>query len=79
MSVSSGAWGCAALASGSTGTLSCTLAALDPNATSTFTFMVRVTAPGRIIANTATVGATTFDPNTANNTSTLSIKVGSAK
>jgi hypothetical protein len=41
------------------------------------TFVVKVTTPGNVLVNnTATVSAATFDPNTANNTSTLVSKVG---
>lgn len=75
VSVDNGSWTCTPLPVGFAGTLSCTLPNL--NAAGGFTeatviFNVKSTAPaGASITNTATVSAATFDPNPANNTSTL--------
>jgi uncharacterized repeat protein (TIGR01451 family)/uncharacterized delta-60 repeat protein len=75
LSVDNGAWTCTPLTVGFAGTLSCTLPNLD--AVGGFTeaaviFNVKATAPaGESITNTATVSAATYDPNLANNTSTL--------
>jgi uncharacterized repeat protein (TIGR01451 family)/uncharacterized delta-60 repeat protein len=75
VSVNNGEWTCTPLPVGFAGTLSCTLPNL--NAVGGFTeatviFNVKSTAPaGASITNTATVTAATYDPNLANNTSTL--------
>jgi len=77
VSISLGAWNCSAPAVGSTGTISCTLNSLAVSATQTITFVVKVTTPGNVLVNnTGTVSAATFDPNTANNSSTLVTKLG---
>ncbi len=77
VSILPGAWSCSAPKVGSTGTISCRLSTEAVNATQTMTFVVNVTTPGSVLVNnTATVSAATFDPKPANNTSTLSTKVG---
>ncbi|MGZ4138368.1 MAG: choice-of-anchor Q domain-containing protein [Actinomycetota bacterium] len=77
VSISAGAWTCSAPPAGSTGTISCTLNSLAVNATQSLTFIVKVTTPGNtLVGNTATISAATFDPNTANNSATLTAKVG---
>jgi uncharacterized repeat protein (TIGR01451 family) len=77
VSITPGAWSCSAPAAGSAGTISCTLNTLAVNVTQSITFVVKVTTPGNVLVNnTATVSEATFDPNLANNTSTLSSKVG---
>jgi uncharacterized repeat protein (TIGR01451 family) len=76
VSVSRGPWTCAPLPVGSVGTLTCTLASLDLNATATLVLVVKTTAPGSVdIVNTATVSPATFDPNLANNSATLVTRV----
>ena len=77
VSIAPGAWSCSAPPIGSTGTISCTLPTEAVSITQTLTFVVKVKTPGSVLVNnTANVSAATFDPNTANNTSTLSSKVG---
>jgi uncharacterized repeat protein (TIGR01451 family) len=77
VSITPGPWKCNAPAAGATGTISCSLNAEAVNATQTMTFVVKVMTPGSVLVdNTASVSAATFDPNTANNTSTLSTKAG---
>ncbi len=72
-----GAWSCSAPPIGSSGTISCTLPTEAVNVTQTLTFSVKVKTPGSVLVNnTANVSAATFDPNTANNSSTLASKVG---
>jgi uncharacterized repeat protein (TIGR01451 family) len=61
---------CTTPAVGSTGTVTCT-GPLNSGASATFPLVVQVTssdAPGTKITNTATIGPTSNDPNTANNT-----------
>jgi uncharacterized repeat protein (TIGR01451 family) len=76
VSVSPGSWSCEPLPGGSVGTLSCSLASLDLNASATLVFTVKTTAPGSVnISNTAAVSPGTFDPNLANNSATLVTRV----
>jgi uncharacterized repeat protein (TIGR01451 family) len=79
VSVAPGPWACAPISAGSTGVLSCTVATLNVNVTDTSSLVVKVTATGSSISNTVTVKASTFDPNGANNSSTLVTKVGAGK
>jgi len=73
-SASGAGYTCSGLASGGTGTETCTAsAALALSGTSTITIVVTVnagTAGQTVITGSATVTSTTFDPNTANNTAT---------
>ncbi|HEV7767755.1 MAG TPA: IPTL-CTERM sorting domain-containing protein [Thermoanaerobaculia bacterium] len=61
-----------------TGTVSCTIATLAPNAVATFEYVVNV-APsvvdGTVITNTASVSTTTDDSNTANDSSSVNTTV----
>ena len=76
VSVAQGPWSCTPLPVGSVGTLNCSLARLDLNASASLTFIVKTTAPGSVnISNTATASAGTFDPNAANNAATLVTRV----
>ncbi len=74
-----GSWSCTTPAVGATGTVSCTntsfLATVD-----FFTLVVNVdagVAAGTVLTNTATLTATTTDPNGANNSATATTTVGS--
>jgi uncharacterized repeat protein (TIGR01451 family) len=73
-----GPWTCTTPAVGATGTVTCT----NPSFAETvefFTLVVAVDASvpaGTILTNTATVGSTTADPNSANNSSTATTTVG---
>jgi uncharacterized repeat protein (TIGR01451 family) len=53
-----------------TTTVTCTLATFVPGASASFTLTVHVNSAGGI-SNTATISATTSDPNSGNNTSTV--------
>jgi len=53
-----------------TTTVTCTIATLVPGASASFTLTVHVNSAGSI-SNTATISATTSDPNSGNNTSTV--------
>jgi len=78
LAVESGDWTCTALPPGSVGTLACTLPSLPSSGTTTatLTFEVKATAPESVdIVSIATVSAATHDPNLANNTATLVIRV----
>src|SRR5206468_2473233 len=71
-------WSCTTPAVGSTGTVTCTTPSLASGATAAFTLVVQVkpdTADGTTISNTATVGATTADANSANNSATATTTV----
>jgi uncharacterized repeat protein (TIGR01451 family) len=77
VSITPGAWTCTAPPVGSNGTISCSLSTEAVNVTQSIVFVVKVTTPGNVLVNnTASVSAATFDPNLANNSSTLSSKVG---
>jgi hypothetical protein len=57
---------------GTVGTATANFGALASGASATMTLTVKVSAKGNDkIVNTATVTATTFDPNSANNTATV--------
>ncbi len=63
---------------GGTGAFTCTNASLAAGASATFTFVVRVgagTAPGTVIANTATVSTTTADPDASDNSASAFVTV----
>jgi uncharacterized repeat protein (TIGR01451 family) len=77
VSITPGPWTCSAPLVGSQGTISCSLNAEAVGTTKTMVFVVKVTTPGSVLVNnTATVSAATNDPNPANNTAILSMKVG---
>ncbi len=77
VSFTPGSWSCSAPPAGSKGTISCSLSSEPVKITQTMTFVVKVTTPGNVLVNNTTnVSASTFDPNLANNTSTLTSKVG---
>ncbi len=54
------------------GTVTCTTGTLASGGSTSFTITVKALSAGSVIANTGTVAADQFDPNTANNTSTAS-------
>jgi uncharacterized repeat protein (TIGR01451 family) len=67
---------CSTPAVGATGTVNCQLFGIAGNTSASVFIIVKVTAPsGTTISNTATVNAWTFDPNPANNSSTITTKV----
>lgn len=74
-------WNCGTLpAVGGTGTITCTDTSLAANASFHFPLVVKVTATtasGTGISNTASMGPTTNDPNTANNSATTTVYVAS--
>jgi uncharacterized repeat protein (TIGR01451 family) len=77
VSITPGSWACSAPAPGATGAISCSLNTEAVNTTQTMIFVVKVTTPGNVlVTNTASVSEATFDPNTSNNTSALTAKVG---
>jgi hypothetical protein len=59
---------------GGTGTITCTASTLASGASTSFTVVVHVNSAGSF-SNTASVGSTTPDPNTANNTSNVNTAV----
>jgi uncharacterized repeat protein (TIGR01451 family) len=65
-------WSCSKPSVGATGTVSCSLATLAPGATASFTLTVRLAASasaGSDLCNAASVGTTTTDLDSTNNTS----------
>ncbi len=71
-------WTCIAPSVGGTGTISCSTATLASNATAVLTLVVNVpcaTANGVFISNTASVSSSTLDPDTSNNTRTVTTMV----
>ncbi|HZS08487.1 MAG TPA: nuclease [Blastocatellia bacterium] len=71
-------WTCNTPNVGSTGTVSCGAPSLAGNSSATLTVVVKVNCDvpnGASIENTATVSATTLDPDTANNSQTASVTV----
>ena len=70
------AWTCFDPAVGSTGAITCTIASLPNGDTATFTVVVQVScnvAHTTVINDTATVSASTPDPNLSDNSSTASV------
>ena len=67
--------GCATPAVNGGGTVSCDLGTLASGASVTFTLVVKVTAPGGSVSNTASVTTLTPDPNTANDSATANTDV----
>jgi uncharacterized repeat protein (TIGR01451 family) len=72
-------WASTHPAPGATGTVTCTVAALAPGASSTFTIQVQVnnSAPLGTISDTATVSARPADINLTNNSKTVTATAGS--
>ena len=73
-------WSCTTPAVGATGTVSCGNPLLA-GGSGVFTLVVNVNAgvaSGTIIGNTATVGSSTFDPNTSNNSATATTTVNAS-
>jgi uncharacterized repeat protein (TIGR01451 family) len=81
-STPAGGWSCApTLATGSTGTLTCTNSSLAPNSPATFAMVVKVNAgaaAGTTLAQTPSAATSTNDPDLTNNNSTASARVTSA-
>lgn len=78
-SLTPGSWTCPVLTVGYTGPFTCTLATLNAAASTPITLVVQVNAStpsGTIIPDTATVSATTSDPNPGNNSATSQVVVG---
>ena len=76
---SPGGWICAAPAVGATGNVVCTDANLPGLTSGTFILVVKVisgTANGTVITDTTTVSSSVIDPNSANNTATVTTVVG---
>jgi len=71
VSASSSQGGCASLAPGTTGTMTCSLGTLRGGTTTTITVVVKVVTRKTSISDTAWVGAENPDPNTANNSATV--------
>ncbi len=75
---SGSAFTCSTPPVGGTGNVSCNLATLAAGTSASFTIVVHVksgTAGGSTISNTANVSSSTSDPNTANNSSTVTVNV----
>jgi uncharacterized repeat protein (TIGR01451 family) len=67
---------CAPPSQGSNGSVNCLLGSLAAGESETITLTVNVTAPaGSTLANTATVGSATSDPNSSNNSATVTTPV----
>lgn len=78
-SLAAGAWTCIPPAVGSTTPFTCTLSALNAAASSPILVTVQInssTPSGTVIADTASVAATTSDPTLANNAATATLTVG---
>jgi|CXWL01.1.fsa_nt_gi uncharacterized repeat protein (TIGR01451 family) len=74
---SPGGWSCSTPAVGAGGTVSCSNAAFAPGSP-VFTLVVQVgaaVAPGTVLSNTATAGASTSDPNPGNDSQTATTAV----
>ncbi len=73
---------CAGVPAGGTGTLTCTFSAsLASGGTATINIVVMVnsgTALGTVITGSATISSVTYDPNSANNTSSITALIASA-
>jgi len=72
-------WSCVNPVSGGTGNVVCSIVDMPGLTSATFTLVVRVntgTANGTVITGTASVGSSTADPNSSNNTATATTVVG---
>jgi uncharacterized repeat protein (TIGR01451 family) len=77
VSITQGAWTCNAPAVGASGAISCSLNTGAVGVTQSLVFVVKIITPASVLVNnTASVSEATFDPNMANNMSTVSTKVG---
>ena len=71
---------CITPAPGAIGTMTCSLGGMANSATATVTLVVRVTAAGgATLSNTASVSASSPDPNSTNNAATLTTRVFGTK
>ena len=78
-SLAPGTWTCPVLTVGFTGQFTCTLPVLAAAASAPISLVVQVNAStpsGTVIADTASVSATTSDPGAANNSATAIVTVG---
>jgi len=78
-SIVSGLWSCITPAVGATGTVTCTLATLNAAASAPISLVVQVNAStpsGTVIGDTASVIASTGDPNPGNSSATANVTVG---
>ncbi len=78
-SLAPGAWSCTVLPVGFTGSFTCTLATLTVGSSSPISLVVQVnssTPSGTVIGDTASVSATTSDPNPGNSSATANVTVG---
>lgn len=74
-------WSCSTPTAGTTGTITCTISSLALNGTATFPIVMAVPAAapsGTVLSGTATISASTPDPNTGNNIATASVLVATA-
>jgi uncharacterized repeat protein (TIGR01451 family) len=72
-------WSCLNVGLGATGNVVCTNSDMAAATSGTFTMVVKVTAGtanGTVIGQTVTVGSSALDPNSANNTASVSTIVG---
>ncbi|HEX9112661.1 MAG TPA: hypothetical protein VF845_14365, partial [Terriglobales bacterium] len=74
VSAAPGAWSCTVPPPGGSGTVTCRLANLASGGVQDVTVVLKALSSTTMVSNTATVSAATFDPNTVNNTATLSTK-----
>lgn len=74
--VTTTAGSCSAPSVGGTGTLTCSISGLASGASVTITLVVGVKAPnGSALSDTASVSATSYDPNSANNSASVTTSV----
>jgi uncharacterized repeat protein (TIGR01451 family) len=66
---------CTGVAKNATGTLTCTLGNMSAGASGTATILIKVVLNKGTVTNTASVTSNIFDPNTANNTATITTPV----
>jgi len=74
-------WSCSTPTAGTTGTITCTIGSLALSGTATFPIVMAVpasAASGTVLSATATIAASTPDPNTGNNIATASVLVAAA-
>jgi uncharacterized repeat protein (TIGR01451 family) len=76
VSLTAGSWSCTAPPVGGVGTITCTLPTLAMGVTQNLTLVVKAGSGTNTVTNTATVSSGTFDPNSANNSVTLTVKGG---
>jgi uncharacterized repeat protein (TIGR01451 family) len=66
---------CTGIAKNATGTLTCALGDMSAGASNTATILIKVVLNKGTVTNTANVTSSTFDPNSANNTATITTPV----